>query len=148
MTAGLVTLAVVVLAAVAWTRWRLVTITVRGTSMRPALEPGDRVLIRRTRRPAAARLRRGQIVVAVPGQPGRAIDHRHPLLIIKRVFAVPGDPVPRLAVPALEAAPEAYVPPGRLVLLGDNPAGTDSRQIGYFHADYLLGVVIRRLPGR
>jgi signal peptidase I len=128
--------------AAAWVRRNLVVITVVGTSMRPAIEPGDRVLVRRA---GIARLRRGQLVVAVPGRPPRVITHRDPLLMIKRVLAVPGDPVPRAQVPALRTVSETVVPPGRLVLLGDNPAGTDSRQLGYFHGESLIGVVVRGL---
>ncbi|MET9295509.1 S26 family signal peptidase [Streptomyces sp. NPDC003077] len=62
--------------------------------------------------------------------------------IIKRVAAAPGDPVPRASVPALATAPEERVPPGRLVLLGDNPgASLDSRQYGYFPIARVLGTV-------
>lgn len=134
--------ALAVAAAVTWVRRNLVVITVVGTSMRPAIEPGDRVLVRRA---GIARVRRGQLVVAVPGRPPRVITHRDPLLMIKRVLAVPGDPVPRTQVPALRTVAETVVPSGRLVLLGDNPAGTDSRQLGYFHGESLIGVVVRGL---
>ena len=38
------------------------------------------------------------------------------------------------------------VPPDLLVLFGDNAAASyDSRQVGYFPADRLLGVAVRRL---
>ncbi|BAU81462.1 signal peptidase I [Streptomyces laurentii] len=116
---------------------RLVVVTVRGESMRPAYRDGDRLLVRR----GPGRPRRGDVVVLVP--PG-ARHSRH--WIVKRVAAAPGDRVPRGDVPALTAVPEAHVPPGRLVLLGDNPpASIDSRQVGYFPADTLLGVVLRPL---
>jgi signal peptidase I len=40
------------------------------------------------------------------------------------------------------------VPPGQLVVLGDNAAWSqDSRQIGYIPGDRLLGIVMRRLAG-
>ena len=96
--------------------------------------------------------------------------------MIKRVAAVPGDhwpgPVasasavtpassltlPNTVVPAsahpaetvLAAAhPAETVPPGKLVVLGDNAARSfDSRQIGYIPADRLLGVVRRPLARR
>ncbi|MFE6099209.1 S26 family signal peptidase [Streptomyces laurentii] len=116
---------------------RLVVVTVRGESMRPAHRDGDRLLVRR----GPGRPRRGDVVVLVP--PG-ARHSRH--WIVKRVAAAPGDRVPRGDVPALTAVPEARVPPGHLVLLGDNPpASIDSRQVGYFPADTLLGVVLRPL---
>lgn len=128
-----------------WARRHLVVITVRGTSMLPVLEPGDRVLIRRI---GISGLRKGQIVVARPGRPMRRLALDDPLLVIKRVVAVPGDPVPRSAVPALRDVPESTVPPEHFVVLGDNPAGTDSRQLGYFHGSYLIGVVIRPVARR
>lgn len=66
--------------------------------------------------------------------------------MIKRVAAVPGDPVPRDEVPALADVPEACVLPGKLVLLGDNPdVSYDSRRAGYFPAERVLGVVVRSL---
>ena len=56
--------------------WRFTgRVEVRGDSMRPALEPGDRLVVVRGRRP-----RPGQVVaVADPRQPGR--------LVVKRVAA-------------------------------------------------------------
>lgn len=126
-----------------WLRGRLAVISVVGTSMQPTLEPGDRVLIRRT---TIDRIRCGQIVVARPFRHTPKLRLSDPLLLIKRVAAVPGDPVPRASVPALAGVPEVTVPAGHFVVLGDDPAGTDSRQFGYCYADDLLGVVIRRLP--
>ena len=47
------------------------------------------------------------------------------------------------------ADPAETVPPGKLVVLGDNAARSfDSRQIGYIPADRLLGVVRRPLARR
>ena len=72
------------------------------------------------------------------------IDRRQ--WVIKRVAAVPGDPRPDACPPATVESPEGQVPPGKLVLLGDNPAWShDSRQMGYFPAERLLGVVVRRI---
>jgi signal peptidase I len=90
---GVVLLAtgLVVVLVAGWARRHLAVITVVGTSMRPTFQPGDRVLVRRGGRTA---LRAGQVVVAVPGRPQRRITYRDPLLLIKRVAAVPGDPVP------------------------------------------------------
>lgn len=120
---------------------RLVVVTVRGPSMEPTYCDGDRVLVRRHRGPAPGRV----IVVDRAWRPAApAPGHRW---MIKRVAAVPGDPVPRETVPALEDVPENRVPPGRLVLLGDNAAVSfDSRQAGYFSADRVMGTVIRSLP--
>jgi signal peptidase I len=108
-----------------------VAVRVDGVSMEPTLRPGDRVLVRRVR---PNRLRRGQVVVfAHPGG--------DPPFLVKRAVALPGDPVPPL--PTLTGS---RVPAGSLVVLGDNSgASFDSRQAGYFGADTLLGVVVRRL---
>ncbi|MGW5260837.1 S26 family signal peptidase [Microbispora sp. NPDC004025] len=65
--------------------------------------------------------------------------------IVKRVAAVPGDPVPD-AVP--RRAGETLVPAGCLVLLGDNPdESVDSRHFGYVPANSMVGKVIRPLSG-
>lgn len=131
----------------------LVAVRVRGMSMAPAYRDGDRVLARRGLPPTA-----GQVVVVERPAPGagwsdrplpatpRAATAPHRRWMIKRVVAVPGDPVPRDRVPALADVPEDLVPPGRLVLLGDNQeASYDSRHLGYFPADRVLGTVVRRL---
>jgi signal peptidase I len=130
------------LAAVALrTEFTLVTVT--GDSMWPTLMPGDRVLVRRAR---LARVRRGQVVVVeAPGAHGyRPARRRGPAdreWMIKRVAAVPGDPRPRDILPA---ATDPLVPPGKLAVLGDNPAWShDSRHVGYIPGDRLLGIVVR-----
>jgi len=124
-------------ATAAWAvlRRRFVAVTVEGLSMRPTLAPGDRVLVRRARLDA---VRPGQIVVL-----------GNPDLMIKRVVAVPGDPVPDLGATGVAGSGERTVPPGKLVVLGDNPAfSLDSRRLGYLPGERLLGVVVRRLsPG-
>ncbi|WP_051753624.1 S26 family signal peptidase [Streptomyces achromogenes] len=106
---------------------RLLVVTVRGTSMTPTHHHGERLLVRRTRT-----VRRGQVVVALrPRSPAVWREDRHSPLIVKRVAAVPGE----------------RVPPGRVVLLGDNTAASvDSRQLGFFPLDDVLGVVTRSLP--
>ncbi|WP_229327151.1 S26 family signal peptidase [Streptomyces sp. UNOC14_S4] len=135
-------------ALVALTRG-LVMVTVRGTSMWPAFQDGDRVLVRRGPHPSV-----GQVVVAErpvagewPGRPVRteagadAVRGRE--WLIKRVAAVAGDPVPRDRARSLARVPEDRVPPGKLVLLGDNrKVSFDSREVGYFPADRVLGRVL------
>ncbi|MGK5731285.1 S26 family signal peptidase [Streptomyces sp. URMC 124] len=130
----------------------LVVVTVRGTSMAPAFRDGDRVLVRRGPRPAV-----GRVVVAErpasggawPGPPvgpgpGTAGVHGRDWLI-KRVAALPGDLVPFDCVPALATAPGERVPPGKVVLLGDNGrVSLDSREVGYFPLERVLGTVLRR----
>jgi signal peptidase I len=138
-------------AALALLRRRLVAVTVRGVSMVPSFRHGDRVLVRR-----GVPIRVGQaIVVEQPlpegGWPGlalapgaRGVSDR--CWMIKRVAAIPGDPIPRERVPALRATADARVPSGSLVLLGDNQlASFDSRHIGYFPVERVLGAVVRAL---
>lgn len=161
MTAARVTaVALVLLAAGAapiwWVRRRFVVVTVIGQSMAPTLAHGDRVLVRRM---PLARARAGDVVVAawgrpVPGGPfPLTIEHptpgAPPTLApwrVKRLAARPGDPVP---ASVRDAVPDHEVPPGRFLMLGDNPAASaDSRARGYAHAEYFLGVVTTRLPGK
>ncbi|MDQ0753876.1 signal peptidase I [Streptomyces africanus] len=122
---------------------RLLVVTVRGPSMTPTHHHGDRLLVRRTRT-----VRRGQVVVVLrPRSPAIWRQDRHSPLIVKRVAAMPGEPVPPELVPLLAEGHEGRVPPGRLVLLGDNAAASvDSRQLGFFPLDEVLGVVTRSLP--
>lgn len=121
----------------------LVVVTVDGESMAPALADGDRLLVRRA--PLTA-VRTGQLVVAHRPDSGKWRRGPHGLLI-KRAAALPGDTVPKEAGPALRDLPEDRVPRARVVLLGDNPAESlDSRYCGYFRADQIVGVVVRRLP--
>ncbi|GAA2230100.1 S26 family signal peptidase [Streptomyces amakusaensis] len=128
--------------------------TVRGASMEPSYHDADRVLVRRGLAPAP-----GEVVVVerptagagwrLPPVPrhGRAAEVAARQWLIKRVAAAPGDPVPRDRVPALAAVPEQRVPLGSLVLLGDNrEVSFDSRRVGYFPAERVLGTVLRRLP--
>ena len=90
----------------------------------------------------ADRLHPGQVIVIErPGEEGEwPAPRRGPVgrrrWVIKRVAAVPGDPRPDASLPATRRPAEARVPPGKLVLLGDNPDwSNDSRQLGYFPAE-------------
>ncbi|NUW32370.1 hypothetical protein HTZ77_13150 [Nonomuraea sp. SMC257] len=154
MTGGVVVAAavacVVVALAVVWVRRRYVVVTVQGESMLPTYRPGERLVVRRT---PARSLRDGQVVVLAglghrPGPDGRPEEGAElsPRWIVKRVAAVPGDPIPRDTVPALRTAPGTRVPDGHLVVLGDNPDRShDSRHAGYMTTDRLLGVVLRKV---
>jgi signal peptidase I len=122
-----------------WLRRRFLLVTVEGRSMEPGHRHGDRVLVDRRR---TGSVHVGDIVVIDrdhasdrPGQP-----------MIKRVAALPGEQVPP-EVCAFQHWPlQSRVPPGQLVLLGDNPAASlDSRQRGFFPTRQLLGVAVRHL---
>ena len=122
------------------TRWaltRLTAVTVTGDSMAPTFVDGDRVLVLRV---PAHRLRVSDVVVVrLPGADG---PHDRPWLI-KRVAALPGDPVPAVVTPAVG---DGHVPDGRLIVLSDNPTGAvDSRELGYVDADLVLGRVVKQL---
>jgi signal peptidase I len=149
VTGALLSLAVVMILAVTGlllaNRRRLLVVTVDGPSMQPTYYAGDRILVRRA---SASSIRTGDVVVVErPDDHGHWLDHpdRDVIWLVKRVAAVPGSPVPDCA-PALTGRGAGRVPPGNLVLLGDNPANSnDSRYLGYFPAGRLLGIVIRRL---
>jgi signal peptidase I len=127
-----------------WLRRNWAVITVEGTSMEPTFCHGDRVAVRRT---PGFTVSSGDVVV-IERRDGFSNQHRQPARVwdgrrwmIKRVGAVAGEPVPD-GIPVADAV----VPPGRLVLLGDNAeASFDSRLIGYFSADLVLGGVARRM---
>jgi signal peptidase I len=123
-------------------RRRYLAVRVHGPSMQPTLRSGQLVLARRTR---LDRVRRGQLVVVAfpPDPPGVPPVPDNPRWLIKRAAALPGDPVPA-EVHASGAVPDATVPAGRLIVLGDNSAASfDSRRAGYFPGDALFGVVVR-----
>ncbi len=108
-------------AALCWLRGRYVVVTVRGESMTPTYRPGDRLLVRRTRK-----VRRGECVVFAEA-PEQALALTAGW-IVKRVVAVPGDDLPA----------------GQLAVRGDNPERSfDSRHFGPITTDRVLGVVLR-----
>jgi signal peptidase I len=139
---GLTVLAALIL------RRHLVVVIVEGHSMLPTYRPGDRVLVRRGIVPS----RGGVVVVELPSTERRSWDlpptglgnRREPVTarqwLVKRVAAGPGDPW------IAEAGATDRVPPGHLLLLGDNASVSfDSRQMGPFPVSRVLGAVWRRL---
>lgn len=138
-------------------RRRWVLVKVEGPSMEPTLRDGAEVLAKRTRRVAV-----GDIVVVAAPDPDLGWAEARVLRApwwVKRIAAGPGDPLPPRSAPLeaiadelapLEPTPPApasgagaTVPPGHYFLLGDNPAGADSRRHGPCPAGLVLGVVIR-----
>ena len=125
--------AITVLAMFALHRGFLV-LRVAGPSMEPALRAGQRLLVGRF---GVDRPRRGRVYVVIEDDS---------TLTVKRAAAVAGDPVPA-EVPLLRSDP--VVPAGHLVLLGDNRAHShDSRAVGYYRTDRLLGVGYPVVRGR
>lgn len=130
-------------------RRRFATVMVDGDSMLPAFRAGDRVLVRRA---SLASLRTGQVVVVQRPHRDGTWSKRQPGSLggsewmIKRVAGLPGDPLPPGCSFKLPDVSTKLVPPGTLVVLGDNARiSHDSRQIGPFPGDRLLGVALRRV---
>jgi type IV secretory pathway protease TraF len=63
--------------------------------------------------------------------------------VIKRISAVAGDPVPASVLQATWGV--GVVPPGSIVVLGDNSRSFDSRSWGFVSVHDVLGVAIIRL---
>lgn len=141
---------------------RLVVVTVESTSMSPALNDGDRVLVLKNW--PAEKLRRGQIVVVWPWNftPDRRIPFGVAEPFIKRIVGLPGDTIvttiSELAQRHRERLSESYdaqgervwhVPPGHCFVRGDlQPGGHDSLTWGPISFNNVLGVVILKLPTR
>lgn len=131
-----------VLALRARRRWMVVT--VEGNSMAPTLQHGQRLLARRLGRSRSGGpgFSRSDIVVFVlPPEQARALVTEDLVHRVKRVAAIPGDPVPEWARQALSADASTRVPEGKVVVSGDNPRSQDSRQLGYIDADAIVAVV-------
>ncbi|WP_051450178.1 S26 family signal peptidase [Actinospica robiniae] len=141
---GLPTVAAIVCvaAAGAWARRRLLVVTVSGESMLPTLAEGDRFLARR----GTGRLAVGDIVVIEPGDLAPLIGRG---LMVKRVAALAGDPVPvRLHGTRGEFDPSARVPEGEMIVLGDGVRSFDSRNYGFFDRQGAVAVLFARMPRR
>ncbi|WP_433498561.1 S26 family signal peptidase [Sphaerimonospora sp. CA-214678] len=135
---------------------RLVAVIIRGRSMEPAYRDGDRVLVYRTGGVPSV----GQVVVVERWLHGSQREWNKPAIpargktgsitgrswMVKRVAAVPGDPVPDTLPDLVGCSASGRVPAGMLLLLGDNKdASFDSRKFGYFPLERVLGVVHRSL---
>lgn len=98
--------------------------------MRPALWPGDRLLVDRTEY-RALEPRCGDVIVLADPE-----DRRR--WLVKRVAAVPGERFPGPAVPG----DEDRVPPRHVFVLADHRAGgRDSRSFGPVPFDWIVGRV-------
>ncbi|WP_213450689.1 S26 family signal peptidase [Rhizomonospora bruguierae] len=129
-----VLLAATAVVALSWLARRLlVVVTVDGHSMAPQYLPGDRLLALRR----AGRAGTGDVVVFAWLRAGVG-----PL--VKRVAAMPGEPVPQ---PARDACGSTPVPSGHAVVIGDGPGSVDSREWGLLPLDRITAVVVIRLGG-
>lgn len=138
-------LAAFMLLGLALLRWGFVVVRVRGSSMLPAFQSGDRVLVRTGRRSG---LRVGTVVLLrspfspPPEHAPWSADTRMLASpwIIKRVAALPGDAVPENMRAATGGIP--VVPNGLFMVSADNPDGTDSRQLGFMPISDILGTAV------
>jgi len=124
-------------------RRRYLVVTVVGQSMRPTLRHGQKLLARRWRPGGASygRLRRSEIIVFVPPAGAAQGFHNDLTYRVKRVVAIAGDPVPSW-LPVLPGVPVLErVPPGAVVVRGDNPRSEDSRTYGWVAETSILGLV-------
>ncbi|WP_153504997.1 signal peptidase I [Cumulibacter manganitolerans] len=135
-------------------RWVAAPARIESVSMEPALQPGQRVLVRPLR--SVEGVARGDVVLVRSEELGR--------VVVKRAVGLPGEHIVldagghvwvdgrRLAEPYARHSPQAvrpatYAVPARsLFLLGDNrPISDDSRswRQPYLREDALVGRVIR-----
>jgi signal peptidase I len=140
-------LAAATAAALWWARRHLVRVVVVGQSMQPTLDPGDVVLVRRT---AGRGLRPRRLVVAqTPSAPyrwhepgGSPLQTASRTWMVKRIAALRLDGGSGQGDPDLRST----LAPGTVYLVGDNPtASYDSRAVGPWPVDRLLGIVVCRL---
>ena len=123
-----------------WARHRWLVVTVAGNSMEPTLRDGQRLIARRLR--GQTGYARSDIVVfLLPAWQLQELESEELAYRVKRVAAVAGDPVPDWARAALSADEQTRVPPGKVVVSGDNPRSQDSRQLGYIDARSIIAVV-------
>ncbi|NQV09628.1 MAG: signal peptidase I [Cyanobacteria bacterium] len=151
--------------------WVLLAVTLRlavieprwipSGSMLPTLQLNDRILVEKVRPHLPAPLPVGTIVVFRPPDPLLEAGYDPKAALIKRVVAGAGDRIEvhggeliRNGTPVLETwrqVPIAYelsplvVPPGHLMVLGDNRnASLDSHLWGPLPADHVIGTAVLR----
>jgi type IV secretory pathway protease TraF len=125
--AGLAALGVVAV------RRSLIVVDVHGASMEPTYAGGSRLLAVRS-----AVASRGQVIVLrhrrLAESPGASA------YLIKRLAALPGDPVPASVRATVGVE---VVPAGQCVVLGDNTDSVDSRSWGFVPLSDVVGRVLR-----
>ncbi|WP_238539855.1 S26 family signal peptidase [Corallococcus macrosporus] len=136
-------------AAAAWGRRRWVVVAVQGNSMSPTLHDGQRLVARRLGRapaPGNGYSRSDVVVFVLSAKQRETLEAEALPYLVKRVAAVAGDPVPDWARAALGADDDSRVPPGKVVVSGDNARSQDSRQLGYIDAEAIIAIVRLRGP--
>jgi signal peptidase I len=115
-------------------RRRTVVAIVRGDSMAPTFTDGERVY---ARRPGRKPIRAGDIIIftIVKADSDAPND---PACRIKRVAAIPGDPLP-----TNKSHP---VPSGMLFIAGDNPRSQDSSHLGLIPQTSIIAMTRRPHP--
>lgn len=136
--------------AVALARRCFVVVRVVGVSMEPTLLANDLVLVRRN---GGHGIQAGVLVVfpqplGFPPPRWHSAESSAKLSgrpwMIKRVAAADGDEIPEIARRAVGGIP--VVPPGMLVVLGDNIQSADSRVWGFLPEADVIGPVVWQLP--
>ncbi|NVJ07628.1 S26 family signal peptidase [Myxococcus sp. AM001] len=138
--------------AASWGRRRWVVVAVQGNSMLPTLHDGQRLVARRLARapaPGNGYSRSDVVVFVLPAKQRETLGTEELPYLIKWVAAVAGDPVPDWSRAALGADGQSRVPPGKVVVSGDNARSQDSRQLGYGYidAESIIAIVRLRLRG-
>lgn len=155
----LVAVFAVVLSVVA-VRFSLVIVTIRGMSLAPDFEDGDRVLV--LRQQLAGNADYDDIVVVWPWK-DRAVDAPRDAYFgsrpyIKRVVGLPGDvivtDISELEVHERDKQRHFYdengkrswsIPEGHVFVQGNSLGGNDSRSWGPVNQDAVLGTVVTKL---
>jgi signal peptidase I len=132
---GVFLLGVLAFAIFFWVNFQ--TVVVKGDSMDPTLQNGQRLLITKAYW-LVGDIRKNDIIVVHRPESGE--------VVIKRVYAMQGETVDFYNVPDNWnlAQGEYIVPPDSYYVLGDNrPVSDDSRLFGPVRSDVILGKVVR-----
>jgi type IV secretory pathway protease TraF len=105
--------------------------------MTPTYTDGDLLLVRRL---GTRTLVSNDVVVFRAAAAVGAIRGRDLELLVKRVAATTGEPVPADLRPHVDD--DRVVPPARILVLGDNSPSLDSREFGYLPYNSVIGTVV------
>ena len=110
--------------------------------MTPTLNDGDRVIVRRRRNRTCSK---GDVIVFRTPKTVMVDEEASlsPPWRVKRVLAIGGDPVPDWMRESEHDCDDELVPPGFLVVHGDNPRSEDSRHLGYIDVRSVIAIIDR-----